>query len=54
VQGRGRHQIAAVQDCLCTQRFCLRDGRRERFAMVVAVGEYADFQIRAFVSLSLA
>jgi hypothetical protein len=45
VQRGGRNQVAAVQYRLRTERFCLRDCRGERFAMVVAVGDDADFQI---------
>jgi len=44
MQRGGRHQIAAVQHCLSAERFCFRDRRRERLAMVVAVGDNADFQ----------
>jgi hypothetical protein len=40
-----------VQHCLGAERFRLRDGRGERLAMVVAVGDNADFQI---ISLPLA
>jgi hypothetical protein len=39
-----RHQIAAVQHCLSAKRFRLRDSGGERLAMVVAVGNDADFQ----------
>ena len=44
VQGGGRNQVAAVEDRLSAERFRLGDGRRERLAMVVAVGNDADFQ----------
>jgi hypothetical protein len=44
VQRGRRHQIAAVQHRLGAKRFRLRDSRGERLAMVVAVGDNADFQ----------
>lgn len=36
--------VAAVHNRASVQLFRLRDGRRERLAMVMAVGEYAEFQ----------
>jgi hypothetical protein len=44
VQRGGRHQVAAVQCRPIAKRFRLRDGRGERLATVVAVGNDADFQ----------
>jgi hypothetical protein len=44
MQRGGRHQITAMQHRLGAQRFRLRDGCGERLAMVVAVGDNADFQ----------
>jgi hypothetical protein len=44
MQGGRRHQIAAVQHGLSAQRFRFRNSRGERLAMIVAVGDDADFQ----------
>jgi hypothetical protein len=44
MQGGRGHQIAAVQHGLSAQRFRFRNGRGERLAMVVTVGDDADFQ----------
>ncbi len=44
VQRGWRYQIAAVQHRAGAKRPCLGDGRGERLAMVVAVGNDADFQ----------
>jgi hypothetical protein len=45
VQGRGRHQIAAVQHGRCPERLGFSDCRCERLAVVVAVGNDADLQV---------
>ena len=44
VQRRGCDQVSAVQHRFSTERFCLGDCGSERLAMVVAVGDDADFQ----------
>lgn len=44
VQSGGRHQIAAVQHYLSAKRFGLLYSGGKRFAVVVAVGDNADFQ----------
>jgi len=40
-----------VQHCLRTERFRLGDSGGERLAMVVAVGDNADFQITSLPSV---
>jgi hypothetical protein len=44
MQGGRRHQVTAMQHGLSAERFGLGHGRGERLAMVVAVGDNADFQ----------
>lgn len=45
VQGGGCDQITAMQYGLRTQRFGFGDSSSKRFTMIVAVRDYADFQI---------
>jgi hypothetical protein len=45
VQGGRRHQVAAVENGLRPERLGLLDRGGKRLAMVVAVGDDADFQV---------
>ena len=53
VQRGGRNQVTTVQYRLSAECFRLRDGRRKRLAMVVTVGNDADFQVSPLESLYL-
>lgn len=44
MQGRRRDQIAAMQHCLGAELFRFGNGGSERFAVIVTVGDDADFQ----------
>ncbi len=49
VQGGGRNQIAAMQHHLGAEAFCLGDGGGQQAAVVVRVGDEADFHVAEIV-----